>query len=46
MDPHFLLIFVLGRQDRSWVLGFLLPLTPGQERQQIKVLMQIGRAHV
>ena len=29
MDPHFLLIFMLGRQDRSWVLGFLLPLTPG-----------------
>lgn len=39
MDPHVLLIFVLDRQDSSWVLRFLLSLTPGQERQQIKVLM-------
>lgn len=39
MYPHVLLIFVLDRQDSSWVLGFLLSLTPGQERQQIKVLM-------
>ena len=39
MDPHVLLIFGLDRQDSSWVPGFLLSLTPGQERQQIKVLM-------
>ena len=39
MDPHFLLIFVFARQGHSWVLRFLLALTLGQERLQIKALM-------
>lgn len=40
MDPHFLLIFVFARQGCSWVLRFLLALTLGQERLQLKALMQ------